>query len=306
MHNAKYQQLIEMNRRTFMAAMGTGTMLMLSADAKAQQPPAREPAERLVDTNVSLFRWPFRRLPCDTTSKLVDKLRQKGVTSAWAGTFEGLFHKNLRSANARLAAECRSHGGGILVPFASINPMLTDWGEDLRQCVEQHKMPGVRLHPNYHGYKLDDPAFARLMTIAVDRGLIVQIALHMEDERMMHPLMRVEPVNAAPLVDLLPRWSGARIVLLNAMNVLDDDLLTRLVSAGDVRVETAMLEGVGGLERLLTTAPLERILFGSHAPFLYFESAMLKLRESALAGTVRAAIGYKNAETLHPNQRANQ
>src|SRR2546425_952690 len=39
-------------------------------------------------------------------------------------------------------------------------------------------------------------------------------------------------------------------------------------------------EGVGGVAALLKQVPLDRVVFGSHAPLFYFESALLKDRKS--------------------------
>jgi predicted TIM-barrel fold metal-dependent hydrolase len=253
---------------------------------------------KIIDTNVYLSRWPFRRLPADETPALVDKLRSGGVTQAWAGSFDGVLHRDLAAVNLRLAEECREHGNGLLLPFGSVNPRLPDWEDDLRRCHEEHQMRGIRLHPNYHGYKLDDPIFAKLLALAAERGLIVQLALSLEDERMQHPLMQVPHVDSAPLADLIKRLSGLRLVVLNAFRALRGEQVDRLASAGEVYFEIAMLEGVGGMQRLVQQVSAERVLFGSYAPFFVFESALLKMRESALGGMQSQAIFHENAAKL--------
>lgn len=294
----------ELDRRGFLKAalVGTGlTVLRPEPRAANEQVAARG---GLIDVNVNLSRWPMRRMAYDSTPPLVAKLRDHGVTQAWAGSFDSLLHKDLASVNTRLAEECRKHGRGLLLPFGSVNPMLPDWEEELRRCAEEHRMPGLRLHPNYHGYKLDDPGFTRLLKSAAERRLMVQIAILMEDERMMHPLLRVPPVETAPLARLVKETPSARIVLLNALGVLRGPALSELLAAGETYVEISMLEGVAGIEKLLPQAPRGRILFGSHAPLFYFESALLKLRESNLTEEQLQSIRSGGAHRLLSSSRA--
>jgi predicted TIM-barrel fold metal-dependent hydrolase len=199
--------------------------------------------------------------------------------------------------NARLAKQCARQGGGLLIPFGSVNPMLPDWVEDLRRCHEEHRMPGIRLHPNYHGYRLDNPVFAQLLDEADKRRLVVQLAVRMEDERTQHPLMPVPAVEAGPLAELAAARPKLRLVVLNAMRDWRGDLLARLAKAG-VSFEIATLEGVGGVAKLLESLPLEKVLFGSYFPFFYWESAQFKLRESDLPQPQLTAITRHNAERL--------
>jgi predicted TIM-barrel fold metal-dependent hydrolase len=124
----------------------------------------------------------------------------------------------------------------------------------------------------------------------------------MEDERMMHPRLRVEPVDPTPLPPLVRQTPGLRLVLLNALRTLRGTPLRQLADAGQVYVEISMIEGVGGVASLLGTLPADRILFGSHAPLFYFESAELKLLESPLSPAQVNAIARANADRLAAGQ----
>jgi uncharacterized protein len=253
--------------------------------------------DTFVDTNVYLGHWPFRRLRGDEPDDLVAKLRRQNVTQAWVGSFDGLFHRDVAAVNERLAQTCRVHGS-LLLPFGTVNPALPDWEEDLRRCHEVHRMPGIRLHPNYQGYTLDTPAFARLLAAASFRGLIVQLVLTMEDERTQHPVFRVPIVDVAPLEALVRKLPRLRLVLLNAFRTLNAERVARLTGAGQVYTDIAMLEGTGGLGRLLDVVAPARVLFGSHFPFFYHESAVLKLRESEVPAPLLRGVREEHAKAL--------
>jgi uncharacterized protein len=268
-----------MKRRTFIAHT------VAAAGVTAIASPEGRPAS-LIDTNVYLGQWPFRSFP----NNVAARLGQRGVTAAWAGSFEGIFHRDLTSVNAALASECK----GILKPVGTIHPKLPDWRDDLRRCVEQHGMTVIRLHPNYHGYTLDDPAFSELLAAAAAQKLLIQIVAQMEDERTQHPRVQVKPVDFKPLPAVLKSIPEARVMVLNANRAMS---MTAL-SGANVWLDIAMLEGVGGVGNLLKDWPLERVVFGSYAPVFYWESAKLKLQESELSAPQLSAITHGNASAL--------
>lgn len=63
-------------------------------------------------------------------------------------------------------------------------------------------------------------------------------------------------------------------------------------------VDIFTVEGVGGVARLAQQVALERILFGSNYPLFCFESALLKIQESALTEAQKGAIFERNVRVL--------
>jgi len=260
----------------------------------------------IIDTNVHLFDWPFRKLKYSRTEALIAKLRKHRITKAWAGSFEAVLHKQLDVVNRRLAEECRSRGKEMLVPIGSVNPAWPDWEEDLRRCHEQYKMPGVRLYPAYHGYSLDQPAFASLIADAAKRNLLVQIVLRLEDERVHHGAVSIGAVNVSPLIDVLKAVPKAKVQLINSAGPLLANNVVALVKETQVTFDIAACESNGGVGRLIEgknysyrgAIPVERLLFGSHAPYFPCETAVFKLFESPLTLEQLKLIMHANAQRL--------
>ena len=154
-------------------------------------------------------------------------------------------------------------------------------------------MPGIRLYPSYHNYTLQKPEVARLLQLAQKRGLIVQLAVRMEDPRVHLPVIRTPAVDVTALPELLAALPNIKVQLLNAFNAtepLRGQAGRRLIEQTQVTIDFSHVEGQGGLGKLLAgdrdsgrpPLPVERIVFGSHAPYFPCESAVFKLFESPL------------------------
>lgn len=269
-----------MNRRNFV--LSSAATLAASTAISAEE-------AKLTDCHVYVGHNPFRQLEAED---FFQRLMLSGVAEAWAGAFEGLLRRDVAKVNQELARACRNHR---VRACGTINLSLPDWQDDVKRCAEDHGMRIIRLHPNYHGYDLNVPAFRELLALTVKHRLLVQLVVQMEDERTQHPRVRVAPVDLAPLSDILKGASESRVMLLNANTAM---VMRHLQECPNVWLDFAMVEGVGGVENLLKTWPQERMVFGSFAPVFYWESAKLKMQESAIREAQAAGILRENAQRL--------
>ena len=290
------------NRRHFLKSLAATTAGALAGPASSLQAAGTRSAARpkedgIIDTNVYLGRWPFRQLGESGPENLVEYLRTHGVSQAWTGSLEGLFHKDLRRVNENLAAACRDFGDGLLVPFGAVNPQLPDWREDMRLCDERYDMPGIRIHPNYQNYTLEDDVFVELLEEAAARQMIVQLVPWMEDERHHHTEMPVATTDLSPLPDILQSMPEARLVLLNGFRAAGR-LPEKSMETKNLYYDFSKLDVLLGLRRLLDQGTRDRVLFGSYSPMFYFEQAPLKMEESAVTEAEALAIHSQNAQQL--------
>jgi predicted TIM-barrel fold metal-dependent hydrolase len=268
--------------------------------ASANQSDATQGAgDTIIDTHVYVGTWPFRQVASDDRAGIVAELRRNKVPQAWAGTFDGLLHKDVSSTNERLVEACRTVGGSLFVPFGTVNPTLPDWEEDVRRCHEVHRMPGIRLHPNFHGYTLDDPRFTRLLAEAHKRSLLVQIVCWLDSEQhsYVHGLMHVE---ISPLIAAARTFSELRFILANAIYTLKnkDTLIHELAALPNIAFDFGRMAEAAGVGHLVRNVKVDRVVLGSGAPLRPVEQAVAAVQKAPLQESDKAAIRAGNARRL--------
>ncbi|MGH7944849.1 MAG: amidohydrolase family protein [Opitutaceae bacterium] len=304
--------MIPIDRREFLKttllAGAAGSLAPQHFGAQSSGSTGASSVPGIVDTNVNLFDWPFRKLKYRETDALIAKFKKHRVIEAWAGSFEALFHKDINGVNERLARECRDKGAGLLRPFGTVNLAWPDWEEDLRRCHESFKMPGVRIYPGYQPFDLTHPGLTRLVAATRERGLLLQIVFGMEDTRVHHPIITVGTVLATPLVAVLKAEPQARVQLLHFSGNIQGADMRALMAGTGAMIDLSRWEGNGAVGRMIGTAPgmttarvpVDRVLFGSHAPYFPLETALLKLIESPAGAEQLHAIMQGNARRLLP------
>ena len=248
----------------------------------------------LIDVNASLGNWPFRRLQDNTPDRLLARMDANGIRQAWVASFDGVLNREPKTANLDLVSSVQAHRDRLM-PFAVVNPNFPTWERDVALYLDELGMAGVRSYPNYHGYGLDAACFRELLACAGERRVPIQVAVRVADERMHHPLVKTPAVRLAGLSQQLQDPPAAAVILLNLQQ-------SELAAAAEITkahervfVEISHVEIMGGVGLLLDRLPEGQVLFGTHAPLLYPESAVLKLHEADLTDEQRQRIGSGNA-----------
>ena len=225
----------------------------------------------LIDTSVFCGYWPFRCLEHRTPETLKAHLEQRGVHRAWVSSSEAVLCPDPMQANEPLFSAVQ--GDSFFLPVGIVDITLAAWERDARICIERLGSRALKLLPNYHQYELSDPRVGELVRLAQEADIPVCIQIRMMDERSHHPLMVVPAVSAPDLADLANRHPEARFLACGAYH----RDLKGLSGATNLWAEISLVESAQTLSGAVAAIGSERLVFGSHSPFIYFGAVAAKL-----------------------------
>jgi predicted TIM-barrel fold metal-dependent hydrolase len=258
----------------------------------------------LIDVNSYIGHWPFRRLKGNTCEEQIARMNQYGIQTSVLFNLNGIFYKNVQSANEELyeAVQSKAEYKKRFVPFATINPIYSGWKRDFEDSVNKLGMKGIRLYPLYHGYELTNPACIELAQMAQKRGLPIAMSLRMVDSR---PSSWLDIEKEWALKDTLPLIKAVpngKYLILNLANNSNFGAFNKeelaLIRSSDVLMDTSG-RMVMELADMAKNYGVDKFSFGSHFPILDPATGLLRIeamRPGEISEADRLKISSGNAK----------
>jgi len=243
----------------------------------------------IIDINTSLGRWPFQRFDVNSAQALAKRLRNVGIAKALVSSIDAVLYPDPAPCDDDLLKAVQ--GEPLFIPVPTVNPVLTHW----RAMLAAQGLKAVRIVPNYHNYSLADPAVAPFMETLAVMKMPLLIQMRVDDERNQYPLMKVPGVAWKDVVRLADAFPSVSIVCLCAYRGEAVELVRQ---TKNVRVDISFISMFRTLPTLLQQIAPDRILFGSHTPFFYTVSAVMKLEAARQMEKDYRAVACSNAMQL--------
>jgi uncharacterized protein len=226
-----------------------------------------------IDFHTHVF--PRRKAP----SILDDMAKRKGIPHFFDGTIDGLLgvmdksgidlslisrittkKENVTVVNEWLRNCSRPH----IQSMATVHPDLPVASSDLK-ALRAHGFKGVKLHPDYQGFFVDDPRMYPFYEAA--QATQMPVLFHAGLDRGLPP-----PVHAMPRGLLKVHRDFPNLIMIAAHMGGEDnyDETEALLLGEDIYLDTSFvlrLMPFGLLKRFFRKHGVERILFGSDGPF---------------------------------------
>ena len=209
-------------------------------------------------------RWPCREdLPGRTPAAVESALSQAGFAHAYVADAEGVFAYDVLAANARFRAACQ--GLRRVCPLATLTPFAPNWEVQLEAVREG--FAGVVVHPYFHDWRLDDPAYVEFWQALAATGLPVWINLSTEDWRLRLRGTSPHQTTAAELLAFLDTAPSLHYVFQGAAVPLVATALAKC-DRPDIAFEVSRLsDTTAALPACCRQHGVARLVMGSEFPF---------------------------------------
>ena len=181
-----------------------------------------------------------------------------------------------------------------LIPLGSVHPADLNWEKNL-EAVKEAGLPGIKLHPMYQNFTIDDRAVYPLYEKCRNLGLFIlmhtgfDVAFPGDQRALPEKLARVN-TDLPGLTFIAAHWGGWQ-----AWDSVNEHLTGR-----DIYLDTSFLRELSSdqLSFILRNHPRERILFGSDSPWNIQKEEVDAVRRLELAEKEIDMIFSKNALKL--------
>ncbi len=261
-------------------------------------------AAGIVDVHTHAF-------PDFLASRAVARLTEKGKTRAYlSGTLDSL-RTSMDRAGIDVSVVCsvatapeqfdailrwsRDIAGPRFLPFPSVHPRSPEASREVA-AVAEAGLRGIKLHPEYQGFFIDDPSLEGLYRAAEDAGLVV--LFHAGYDIGFPDSDRSSPVRIARVQDSFP---ALRIIASHLGGFRQWEEALRCLAGGDTYLDTGYIFGripEGLLREILGAHRRDRLLFGSDSPWADQAEAVRWVRALGLDGDLEERILSANARAL--------
>ncbi len=228
---------------------------------------------RVFDAHVHIFP---DRIAAPTVASMASRA---GLVPTYDGTRDGLL-ACLRQAGIEGALNCpvatkveqvasinewsAAQNVWPVLSLGSIHPDCPD-AMAILYGVRDAGLPGIKLHPEYQDFTLDDPRLGDVWRGCVELGLVV--FMHCGGDLLYRPPFRSSP---AAIRDLLDAYPGLRLVAAHFGSWKMWDEVDRELVGTDVFLDLSFVFGILPDEALVEMSRrhgVDKILFGTDAPW---------------------------------------
>nr|WP_010681125.1 amidohydrolase family protein [Acetivibrio cellulolyticus] len=182
-----------------------------------------------------------------------------------------------------------------IVAFGSVHPENENWRDELLRLKEMG-IKGIKLHPDYQKFFVDDIKMYPIYELAVDLGLVILFHAGM-DIGLPYPY-HATPERLRSVIDAFPEgkfvaahmggfsyWDGVEEYLVGTGIYLDTSYSVRVMGEEQVR-------------RIINNHGYRKILFATDSPWGDQSEEVEKIREFSFDPDVEKAILGLNAKEL--------
>lgn len=182
-----------------------------------------------------------------------------------------------------------------LIPFGSIYPFADDSLDEL-SYISSLGLKGIKLHPDYQDFFLDDERLLPILSRCAQLGLIV--VLHMGFDCYSPDIRHATPAAAAKLIDSVP---NLKLVLAHLGGYLHWDEVESSLVGKNVYLDTAFIcDDISAEQtvRIIKNHGADKILLASDCPWHRTTDELNFIMSLPISVREKEQICYMNAEKL--------